>query len=222
MARRQMTAELAIGQKLPLTLQEMAALQALAEVPKPYVGPLKWRVLLTEPSHESVAAAGFVGRAWRIFCPVIWKRVPTRGRVALARKGHQRQRPMRDVLVPLFPGYLLIELPDAIEAQEHAKVWNRVRDSDGVRDFLRFGEHLAHVPARLIDVIRVIQVETQFRGTVPPVPVGKDARIKDGPFEAFAARVIKIDSDRARAKALVDFLGALRLVEFDWAQLEPL
>ena len=92
----------------------------------------------------------------------------------------------------------------------------------GVKDFLKFGSHVAEVPQPIVDQLRercpggVAQVEP-IRLTA-----GQVIRIQEGPFagvEAIFERALK-DSDRVAV--LLDILGRQTKLELPAASIEKL
>ncbi|WP_405751963.1 KOW motif-containing protein, partial [Anaerovibrio slackiae] len=52
------------------------------------------------------------------------------------------------------------------------------------------------------------------------VEVGETVKICSGPFENFAAKVISINEEKGKIKALVDMFGRETNVELDFDQVE--
>ena len=52
------------------------------------------------------------------------------------------------------------------------------------------------------------------------VEVGETVKICSGPFENFAAKVISVDEEKGKIKALVDMFGRETNVELDFDQVE--
>ena len=52
------------------------------------------------------------------------------------------------------------------------------------------------------------------------VEVGETVKICSGPFENFAAKVVSVDDEKGKSKALVDMFGRETNVELDFDQVE--
>ena len=52
------------------------------------------------------------------------------------------------------------------------------------------------------------------------VEVGETVKICSGPFENFAAKVVSVDDEKGKIKALVDMFGRETNVELDFDQVE--
>ena len=91
---------------------------------------LRWYAMQTKANKERKSKNGYPISRIEVFLP--WMR--TRRRIGSR---------FHWVLVPLFPGYLFCRL-DLIESGKAA------RYAPGVRDFLKFGNHIADVGERLL------------------------------------------------------------------------
>lgn len=151
-----MTVEvMTIGQVVPLTLQELAAIAAraaLAEQASRPMGPTAWHVLVTQPQHERIAASSLIARGMTAYLPILLERRTTQRKVVeteYARiSGARGGNVVVAAMLPLFPGYLFVELPR--DGSRH----RRARDTAGVAEFLRVEGVAPMMPAAAIALLR--------------------------------------------------------------------
>ncbi len=148
---------------------------------------LRWYAIQTKPNKEKEVEKRLTDLTLEVFLP--WMR--TRRRV-----GSRHQW----VLVPLFPSYLFCRL-DLVESGKAA------RYSPGVKDFLKFGSHIAEVGPEIITALRdrcpegVAQIEPL--GVKP----GELVRIKEGPFSGLEAIFERSLKGSERVAVLLEILG---------------
>lgn len=158
------------------------------EQPVLHVEPgLRWYAIQTKANKEKEVEKRLTDLRLQVFLP--WMR--TRRRI-----GSRHQW----VLVPLFPSYLFCRL-DLVESGKAA------RYSPGVRDFLKFGSHIAEVGDEIITALHercpegVAQIEPL---TVKP---GETVRIKEGPFSGLEAIFERALKGSERVAVLLEILG---------------
>ncbi len=133
--------------------------------------------------------------------------VPTEEEVEL-KDGHRRTVERR-----VFPGYILVEM--LLDEDS----WYVVRNTPGVTGFVGSGNK--PTPLRQEEVDRILK---RMDAEAPKIKVnfkiGQKVRIVEGPFEDFTGTVDEIDTDRARARVLVNFFGRETPIELDFLQVE--
>lgn len=113
----------------------------------------------------------------------------------------------------IFPGYVLVKMI------VNEKTWYDVRNTDGVTGFVGSGTKPIPLTEDEVDsILREMGVE-QPKVHID-VKVGDTVRICSGPFENFAAKVVSVDEEKAKVKALVDMFGRETNVELDFEQIE--
>ncbi len=128
----------------------------------------------------------------------------------------------RTVQRKLYPGYVLVEMMELLEADETSnKVWYVVRNTPGVTGFVGSGNK----PVPLADE-EVKKILRSMRTEAPRVKVGfevgQQVRIIDGPFVDFHGAVDEINTEKGKVKVLVSFFGRETPVELDFLQVEKL
>jgi transcriptional antiterminator RfaH len=151
---------------------------------------LRWYVIQTKPSRESLAEANLQRQGYEIYVP----------RVA---QSMRRRRRWSECIVPLFPRYLFLQLSEGCQAL------NPVRSSIGVTSIVRFGARYAIVPDQIIMQLRLrADPKTGLHRLVnrPLLARGASVRITTGPFEGLDA-VFERDAGSARVVVLLNLLG---------------
>lgn len=113
----------------------------------------------------------------------------------------------------IFPGYVLVNMI------VNEKTWYDVRNTDGVTGFVGSGtKPIPLTEDEVENILREMGVE-KVKIAID-VEVGETVKICSGPFENFAAKVVSIDDEKGKIKALVDMFGRETTVELDFDQVE--
>ena len=133
--------------------------------------------------------------------------VPTEEEVEL-KDGNRRTIERR-----VFPGYILVEM--LLDEDS----WYVVRNTPGVTGFVGSGNK--PTPLRQEEVDKILKrMDAEAPKIKVNFKVGQKVRIVEGPFEDFMGTVDDIDTDRARARVLVNFFGRETPIELDFLQVE--
>lgn len=178
------------------------------------VVPWRWHVLLAEPNRERIAAARLVGAGITSYVPLIIRRVIAKGRVRRT-PGLHPQRPLRSKVTPMFPGYVFAVLPVDGSKERAAK------DTDGIRDMLKFCGSPAILQQAHIDAMKITEVELRPRSTreeraaiLAKYRVGQQVTLLSGPFAQMLAEIETLD-DRGRVGVLLSLFGRQTRIECD-------
>jgi len=148
---------------------------------------LRWYAIQTKANKEKKVEKRLADLRIEVFLP--WMR--TRRRIGSR---------FHWVLAPLFPAYLFCRL-DLLESGKAA------RYSPGVRDFLKFGNHIAEVGGEIVATLRercpggIAQIE------LVSVKPGDPVKINEGPFSGLEAIFEKKMKGSERVAVLLDILG---------------
>jgi len=173
------------------------------EVPMPKC----WYVLKLHPNRETKVMRTFRQRNVSFYFPTI-----TQSKTLTRRQRGYEFQIKRDVVSPLFPG--LVFIPDFQCDRD-------VLNVDGVDGYLQFGDWLAHLSAKLINDVRIIE---SF-GNMPLArrkrlfALGQIVRVVDGPFASFNGKIERLDSN-GRLSVLLDLFQRLVPVILDEQQIE--
>jgi transcriptional antiterminator RfaH len=166
----------------------------------------KWYVVLTKPKQEHRAEEHLVAQGGEVFLPRI--------QLEKMRKGKRV-----DIVEPLFPGYLFVN----VEGRE--QLVGSIRSTRGVRHLLRFGLEPLEIRAGLIADLRSrcsSQLENQAEGAVTSGDVfqqGQEVEINTGPFKDYQAIFKQFDGER-RAIILLNLLNQQQELLVELEQLQ--
>jgi len=158
-----------------------------------------WIVVNTQPHKEAVVLANLANQGFAAYCPLVHKRV-------------RHARKVRDVLRPLFPGYLFIEcVPDR-------SAWRPVLSTFGVRAVVRSGEEPSRLDRRFIEALRAREIDGVIVAPASPYEIGQEIRIAAGPFDGTVATIVGMD-EKDRLVVLMDILNRPVRVRLDAGQV---
>ena len=147
-----------------------------------------WVAASTHQFKERLAIANLEAQGFQAYCPMIRKQV-------------RHARRLREVLRPLFPGYVFIRL-DPARTQ-----WRPILSTIGVRNLIRFGDRFGVLPRNFVEDLRI----HEENGAIP-VPRARDhyaagerVRLREGPFDGVIATVLS-GEDNDRLLVLMDLL----------------
>jgi len=151
---------------------------------------LRWYLVHTKPSRESIAETNLRRQGYVVYVPRMIDSMRRGGR-------------SNDCLVPLFPRYLFLQLSEGYQPL------NPVRSSIGVAGIVRFGMRYAIVPERIVTELQSrADPESGLhrlasRNVLTP---GTSVRITTGPFEGLNG-VFERQAGEARVIVLLRLLG---------------
>ncbi len=124
---------------------------------------------------------------FRAYCPLIRKRI-----------AHARRT--QDVLRPLFPSYLFVQLDPDVQP------WRPILSTMGVRTLVRFGERVAFIPDKIIESLKAREIEGAIIPPAGPYKIGQEVRMAGGAFDGLVAAIVEMD-ERDRLVLLIDLLN---------------
>ena len=122
---------------------------------------------------------------------------------------------MRNVLAPLFPGYIFVILDLSRDR------WRSVNSTTGVASLIMGVEQPRSVPP---GVVEALIVRTESSGTIRlgrDLEVGERVRILSGPFAETLCRIEHLD-DRGRVRVLLEIMGGQVVAQVDRSALSPI
>src|SRR5262245_54464075 len=99
-----------------------------------------WVAAGTHPYKEPTAIRHLLRQGFEAYCPMV-------------RRRWRHARKVREVLRPLFPGYVFV----CVDPSQHH--WRPILSTVGVRTLVRFGESLGLLPHRFVESLRSYEVE---------------------------------------------------------------
>ena len=167
---------------------------------------MHWYAVHTKSRHEDRAHAGLMQKAHTVFLPKIevWSK----------RKDRKKK-----ILLPMFPGYLFIELSD-LSPETRLDVLKTF----GVVKILGnpSGSEPVPVPDDKIEAIRkIINSKVEIQHFQYP-DVGKPARITDGPFKGIEGVVCGADYKKELFVITIEMLQRSIAIKLEGFQIEKL
>ena len=149
---------------------------------------MTWFVVYTQPLKEMVAKQHLEEQGYDVYLPMF-------------KKTRRHARRVNEVLQPLFPRYLFVELDLKVDA------WRAVNGTRGVAYLLLNDGHPLGISTSIIEELKTLEND----GVVPIICVnaftkGESLRIMDGTFKDQVA-VFQMMDDKQRVQLLLSFLG---------------
>jgi len=115
------------------------------------------------------------------------------------RKRVSHARRTQDVLRPLFPSYLFVQLdPDSS--------WRPILSTRGVRTLVRCGERPSFIANEFIDSLKSREIEGAIVRPASPYCIGQHVRVVGGAFDGLVATIIEMD-EKDRLVVLMNMLN---------------
>lgn len=171
----------------------------------------KWYVLNIRTGYESsiqkeirqrIEATGMEDKILEILVPVQKKIVVKKGKQDIKEE-------------KIFPGYVLIKM------ELNDRTWDLVRNTEGVRGFVKIDKYPRPLPESEVNAIMKFQ-EVEQPSYQTSFSVGEAVKIIDGAFADFIGSVEEIDNTKGKIKVLISFLGREAPVELDLSQVSKL
>lgn len=147
---------------------------------------LRWIAVNTHAHREHIALENLVRQQFEAYCPMMRRRV-------------RHARRSRDVLRPLFPGYLFARMN--MERQR----WRPILSTFGVRTLVRCGDQLSFVDSEFIESLKAREVGGAIARPPEPYRPGQQIRMRGGPFDGLVATIIQMD-EKDRLLVLMELL----------------
>jgi transcriptional antiterminator RfaH len=164
-------------------------------------GQSDWAVVNTHPHKERLALENLDRQAYRTYCPVLRRRI---GRGARA----------KDVLRPLFPGYVFVQVSGG------RANWRPIMSTYGVRSLILSGDRVGMIEDRFIVGLKQREVQGIIARPPKPFAVGELVTISGGAFDGLIATIVSMD-DKDRLVVLMDLLNRPVKVRLESARLSP-
>lgn len=148
----------------------------------------RWFVARVLHHREASAQFNLHRQGYRSFAPRV-------------RRTIRHARTMRNIIAPLFPGYIFVILDLSVAP------WRCVNSTIGVASLIMGADQPMPVPP---GVVEGLLAATESSGTVRldgDLEIGQKLRILSGPFADTLCRLAELD-DKGRVRVLFDFMGA--------------
>lgn len=158
-----------------------------------------WLVVNSHANQEHVAIENLVRQNYETYCPMILKR-----------RSHARR--VEEVVRPLFPGYLFVNIGPGRER------WRPILSTIGVRAVVHFGETLGKISGEFIHSLRLREKDGLILVPETPYHIGQQVRLGSGAFDGVVATVLAVD-EKQRLTILMDILQRQVRVKIKPSQL---
>lgn len=161
----------------------------------------QWYAVYTKPRQEKVAHANLERQGYNTYLPLVHQRRRRKGKVC-------------DLVEPLFPRYLFINL------RKGEDNWGPIRSTLGAVSLVQFGHQAAVVPDALITYLKSGEGDDGVH-QLPEPDLQKGARVRviDGPLGGYEAVFIE-KSSKKRVLVLLKLLGNESRVNVKLSDLE--
>lgn len=116
----------------------------------------------------------------------------------------------------IFPGYILVEMIVTDDT------WYVVRNTPNVTGFVGSGTTPTPIDQKEVDTLLKRVSSTAEATHKIDVEINDVVRITDGPFKNFEGKIVQVDHERGRVKALVSMFGRETPVELDALQVKKI
>jgi transcription elongation factor/antiterminator RfaH len=161
-----------------------------------------WAAVNTQPHREQIALDNLQRQGFSTYCPVFRRR-----------RSHARR--VEEVLRPLFPGYLFVDVGTERDC------WRPILSTYGVRTLVTCGGQPSLLDARFIDALRLREVDGVIAR--PPVPyrIGQQVQVVAGAFDGLVATILSLE-EKDRLTVLLNMMSRQVKAHLDGAQVMPL
>jgi len=146
-----------------------------AEVERETAGRLSWYAILSRSRHEKVAATALTNAGILSFLPLV-------------KEVHRWSDRRKLVEVPLFPGYVFVQIPYSAEAQLG------VLKASGVVHFVGNRQGPVPIPDREIAAVHAVLEQKVECSPYPFLQVGRRVRIRGGSLDGIEGILVGRDS----------------------------
>lgn len=155
--------------------------------PAPGLVGSRWYVVYTRPRSEHQAIVHLERQGYRVFCPRYRKRV-------------RHARNAKNVLAPLFPNYVFVQLDVSRD------LWRAIQGTRGVARLISQGEAPQPMPHGVVEGLLARMCADGALDWSPTFKIGQPVRIADGPFAELVGTLEHLDAT-GRVRVLLDLLG---------------
>lgn len=140
------------------------------------IAEARWYAVLSRSRHEKLAATALRSLGVRTFLPLV-------------SEVHKWSDRSKTVDMPLFPGYLFVQIPNSTEAQ------TRVLRTTGVVRFVGNHSGATPIPDKEIDDVQTVLAHKASCSSHPFLEVGQRVRIVGGALDGVEGILLRRDSE---------------------------
>jgi transcription antitermination factor NusG len=162
----------------------------------------RWFVARVHPNRENSAQFNLTRLGFRSFAPRLKRTI-------------RHARKSRDVLAPLFPGYIFLILDLSKDR------WRTVNNTFGVASLIMGAERPMPVPEGVVEGLLVAENFGPVRlDSESDFEIGQQVRILSGPFTDALCRLVHLD-DNGRVRVLLELMGTEVTAQLDRSRIAP-
>lgn len=161
----------------------------------------RWFVARTQPHRETTAQFNLQERGFRVFVPRLQRTV-------------RHARKLRNVLAPLFPGYVFVILDPSHDR------WRAINATTGVSSLIMGLEQPMPVPVGVVEALIALRSNSGMVRLDHDLKLGQRVRILSGPFSESIGKLDQFD-DRGRVRVLLEIMGCEVPALLDRSALAP-
>ena len=161
------------------------------------LAPQAWVAVNTQPHRERYAVEDLERQEFHAYCPSIRKQV-------------RHARRAREVVRPLFPGYVFVQVDPELQQ------WRPILSTFGVRSVVRCGDRLSFVEDSFVESLRAREIDGAIAKPEGALHVGQRVNIAGGPVDG----LVEI-SERDRLTVLMNLLNQPTKVKVHTQQISP-
>lgn len=167
------------------------------------VGHAKWYAAQIKPNGFERAVANLANQDFETFMP-------------MQRRTIRHARQLRDVLRPVFPGYLFVKF--GVDRAD----WRKINSTFGVTKLVSFVQsEPAAVPDELIAGLKMRCDSKNVLQPLDDLKSGEKVRLQAGPFADFIGEVDTLIGDEG-VRVLLEIMGQTARIDIKRAQLDRL
>jgi transcriptional antiterminator RfaH len=155
----------------------------------------RWVVVTTQPHRERYAVENLDRQKFACYCPQLLKTV-------------RHARKTRNVMKPLFPGYVFVQ----VDVQQQR--WQSIMSTYGVRSVVRLGDSLGFLDDGFVASLKAREIDGVVARPPHRFEIGQNVRLSGGAFDNLVAAIIDLD-DHGRLVVLMDLLNQRVKVKVD-------
>jgi transcription elongation factor/antiterminator RfaH len=174
-------------------------MSGMDQLPAP---PIRWGVVNTHPHKETVAIENLQRQNFSTYCPLVRKRIK-----------HARRE--QDVLRPLFPSYVFVQIDVTVHR------WQTISSTFGVRALISFGGYLGFLQEEFISSLRAREVGGEIIQPESPYVLGQKVKVSGGAFDGLVATVIEM-KEKDRLIVLMNLLNRPVRVKLETSQIRSI
>jgi transcription antitermination factor NusG len=160
----------------------------------------RWFVARAHTNRENSAQFNLDRLGFRSFAPRIKRTV-------------RHARKSRDVLAPLFPGYIFLILDLSRDR------WRAVNSTFGIISLITGVEQPLPVPYGVVEALQLTASSGPIR-LDDDLEIGQKVRILSGPFADALCRLVHLD-DKGRVRVLLELMGTEVIAQLDRSSVAP-